>query len=132
MITVASFSFPYEAQLAKAKLESEGIPAFVLDEHTINMQWLYSNAMGGVRVQVPNPYLEQASKILSKDYSQALVQEKGIDLPTCLECGSENVEPIIKGKKMAFVVFLFFNFPLWPFKRHVKCLECGSVNEFNS
>ncbi|OVZ14779.1 hypothetical protein CDO47_30295, partial [Pseudomonas aeruginosa] len=23
------------------------------DEHTINMQWLYSNALGGVRLQVP-------------------------------------------------------------------------------
>lgn len=132
MVTVASFSFPYEAQLARAKLESEGIPAFVVDEHTINMQWLYSNAMGGVRVQVPDSCLQTALEILSQDYSEALVQEQGIDLPICLECGSKNVEPQIRGKKMAFVVFLFFNFPLWPFKRRVKCLQCGAVNEFNS
>tara|TARA_R100001143_G_scaffold755_1_gene2242 strand:- start:4968 stop:5165 length:198 start_codon:yes stop_codon:yes gene_type:complete len=46
--TVATFSFPHEAHIARAKLESEGIPALVADEHTINMQWLYSNALGGV------------------------------------------------------------------------------------
>ena len=43
MVTIATFSFPYEAQIARAKLDSEGIPATVADEHTINMQWLYSN-----------------------------------------------------------------------------------------
>lgn len=131
MITVASFSFPIDAQMARAKLESEGIPAFILDEHTINMQWLYSNALGGVRVQVPGSCAENALKILQTDFSEALVREQGIDRAKCLSCGSERIEPQIKGKKMAFVVFLFFSFPLWPFKRLVKCLECGDVNEFS-
>ena len=44
--TIATYSFPYEAQIARARLDSEGIPAFVADEQTINMQWLYSNALG--------------------------------------------------------------------------------------
>ena len=48
MITVARFSFPHEAYIAKASLEAAGIDSFIADEHTINMQWLYSNAMGGV------------------------------------------------------------------------------------
>ena len=78
MITVARFSLPYEAQLARAKLESEGVPAFVADEHTINMQWLFSNALGGVRVQVPNSYGHVAVGILSKDHSEALVREQGM------------------------------------------------------
>ncbi|MGJ3255801.1 MAG: DUF2007 domain-containing protein [Alcanivorax sp.] len=47
MITVARFSMPDEAHIAKSRLESEGIPAFVADEHTVGMNWLYSNAMGG-------------------------------------------------------------------------------------
>jgi len=116
--------------MARAKLDSEGIPAFVADEHTINMQWLYSNAMGGVRLKVPSSVAERAIDILATDYSEALIQEQGVDLPKCPSCGSENIEPQIKGKKMAFIVFLFFNFPLWPYKRTVKCLDCGEISEF--
>lgn len=130
MITVASFSLPYEAQLARSKLESEGIPAFVADEHTINMQWLYSNALGGVRVLVPDSCAETARDILRTDYSSGLIEEQGIDLPCCPECGSSNIEAQTKGKQMAFVVFLFFCFPLWPFKRLIKCMDCGAVNEY--
>ncbi len=72
LITVASFSFPHEAHIARAKLDSEGIPATLADEYTIGMQWLYSNALGGVKVQVPEPYAQQAVEILAQDNSDLL------------------------------------------------------------
>ena len=40
LIVVARFSLPYEAQI-RASLDAAGIPAFIADEHTINMNWLY-------------------------------------------------------------------------------------------
>lgn len=58
--TISTYTFPYEAQIAWAKLDSEQIPALIADEHTINMQWLYSNALGGARLQVPEEYVESA------------------------------------------------------------------------
>ncbi|MDZ4299014.1 MAG: DUF2007 domain-containing protein [Moraxellaceae bacterium] len=67
MITVARFSLAIEAHIARAKLESEGIPAFVADEHTVTAQWLYSNAIGGVRLQVPDSYVESSGKLMSGD-----------------------------------------------------------------
>ena len=67
LTTVARYSLPYEAHLARARLESEGIPAFVADEHTINMQWLYSDALGGVRLQVPEPWALRALSVLAED-----------------------------------------------------------------
>jgi hypothetical protein len=48
--TVATFSKPEEAHLFRTRLEAAGIPAYVQDEHLIQMDWLYSNAIGGVRV----------------------------------------------------------------------------------
>lgn len=72
LATIASFSFAHEAYIARAKLESEGIPVALSDEHTINMQWLYSNALGGVKVQVPTPFAEQAIEILLQDNSDLL------------------------------------------------------------
>ena len=130
MITIATFSLPIEAQIARAKLDSEGIPAFVADEHTINAQWLYSNALGGVRLQVPDCFAEQANNILAQDYSELLIAEQGIDSKHCLYCGNEKLEPIKKTKRIAFIVFFFFNIPL-PFKTQFACLRCGKINEFN-
>ncbi|EKF46219.1 hypothetical protein J694_3758 [Acinetobacter sp. 1281984] len=36
-ILVKTFSFPYEAQIAKTQLEAFGIPVRIENEHTINM-----------------------------------------------------------------------------------------------
>lgn len=68
--TIASFSLPYEAQIAKSFLESEGIATMITDEHTINMDWFYSNALGGVRLNVLSGDADRASELLAKDYSQ--------------------------------------------------------------
>jgi hypothetical protein len=81
MITIARYSLAIEAHIARAKLESEGIPAFVADEHTITADWLYSNAMGGVRLQVPDAFVEQARTILATDFSEDLIAEQGHEAP---------------------------------------------------
>ncbi|MCB0739046.1 MAG: DUF2007 domain-containing protein, partial [Bacteroidetes bacterium] len=99
--TIRSYSLPIEAQIAKAKLESEGIPVFLADENTINMQWLYSNAMGGVRLQVPDPYVDQALTILSVDESEIVENQEGYDAILCEACGSKNTRIYQKGKRMA-------------------------------
>ncbi len=72
LVTIASFSFPHEAHIARAKLDSEGIPAVLADEFTISMQWLYSNALGGVKVQVPPSCAQRALEILAQDDSDLL------------------------------------------------------------
>ena len=124
-VAIASFSFPHEAHVARASLESAGIPAVVADEHTINMQWLYSNALGGVKVLVPPEYVDEALKILECDFSNELdsVTESGENI--CPSCNSENTEYHIKHKKQAFVVFIMLGFPLFFYKRGFKCNDCG-------
>jgi len=79
LTTIASYSFPYEAHIARAKLESEGIPAFVADEHTISMQWLYSNALGGVRLQVADNLRDAALKILNEEKTNIVTIEDPIE-----------------------------------------------------
>jgi hypothetical protein len=72
LVTIASFCFPHEAHIARAKLESENIPVVVADEFTISMQWLYSNALGGVKIQVPPSCVQRAIEILAQDDSDLL------------------------------------------------------------
>ena len=129
LTTIATYSFPYEAQIARAKLDSEGIPAFIADEQTINMQWLYSNAMGGVRLQVPEPYIQQALDLLAEDSSEVVEREQGIDITPCSACGSTDTEPYQKGRRWAFLAFLGLDFPLFPVKNTVRCQKCGYIEK---
>jgi len=127
--TIASFSFPHEAQIAKTSLDAAGIPAFIADEHTINMQWLYSNALGGVKLQVPLQFAEKAKELLAQDLSALVDEECGKIEITCKKCGSSNTEPYTKGKKFAFITWLFLGFPLLFYKYGVKCKECGGFTK---
>jgi hypothetical protein len=69
LVTIARYSWPYEAELAKSHLEAAGIMAFVTDEYMVNLNWFYSNAMGGLRLQVAEQDVEAAKEILAQDLS---------------------------------------------------------------
>jgi RNA polymerase subunit RPABC4/transcription elongation factor Spt4 len=64
LVTVTKCSLPGEAHAIRMRLEAENIPVFLFDEFTITMDWLLSNAIGGVKVQVPDHALERAREIL--------------------------------------------------------------------
>jgi len=63
-VTVAQFSLGTEAHIFRARLEAENIPAYVADEHQINANWLWSNALGGVKVRVPETCVERAYAVM--------------------------------------------------------------------
>jgi len=128
-IVVARFSFPYEAQIARANLDAAGIPAFIADEHTINMNWLYSNALGGVRLMVPRSRFAEAKIILEADFSAQLEPEPLMEPKLCPNCGSTEVEPHTRGKKPAFLVFLLLGFPLFFYQHGWRCRQCNTFWE---
>jgi hypothetical protein len=112
LVVVATFSFPHEAQIARANLESAGIPAVVENEHTVNMNWLYSNAIGGVRVLVPQTAVDDAMTILEADFSADLEAEyPSENTPTCPHCGSPDLKPYTRGKKSAFLTIVLLISP---------------------
>ncbi|HEY5793111.1 MAG TPA: DUF2007 domain-containing protein [Chthoniobacterales bacterium] len=66
MITLARFEKPEEAHLVRMRLEAGGVPAFIQDENSIQIQWMYSNALGGVRLQIAEEDFERAKEILNE------------------------------------------------------------------
>lgn len=63
-VTVANFSNAFNMNVVKGRLESEGIPAFAKDEHTIGVNPLYDNAVGGIKLQVSEEHEADARRIL--------------------------------------------------------------------
>jgi tetratricopeptide (TPR) repeat protein len=66
LVTIARFSHATEAYIPKTRLEAEGLWAFVADAETVTMNWLYSNAIGGVKLQVCEADVERALEILNR------------------------------------------------------------------
>ena len=63
--TVARSLMPAELQVLRARLESEGIPAFVADGEINRMNALWSIAVGGARLMVPREFETEARQIIA-------------------------------------------------------------------
>jgi DNA-directed RNA polymerase subunit RPC12/RpoP len=93
------------------------------------MNWLYSNAIGGVKLQVQESDVERSLEILGLDPSGTELGESEEDEKDdewrCPNCDSLNVRFERYSKWGIFLPWLLLNFPL-PFpKRKWKCAECG-------
>ena len=126
--TVASFRDLPLAELARTKLESEGVDSFLLNKHHIGINWLYSQALGGVKVQVNANDFDIAQKILNTDESDYLNQS-GINFPKvndndlCEHCHSPNIEHI-KYSRLSGAIMLL-GIPLLFWGTRLKCKDCG-------
>jgi hypothetical protein len=66
LVTIGVYQSDVEANLVKNKLEAIGIKAYLAGEEAANMAWLYSTAMGGIRVQVAGSDAEDAASFLEE------------------------------------------------------------------
>ncbi|MGJ8635090.1 MAG: hypothetical protein ACSHX7_14335 [Luteolibacter sp.] len=74
METVATFSKGEDAYLFRSFLESEGIAAHVFDEYVAQNYWLYTNAVGGIRVAVDVEDAAEAER-LYRSYEETVFAE---------------------------------------------------------
>lgn len=74
MITVATFDFLTDARIAMGRLQAEGIPCVLMDENLVQVDWLYSIAVGGIKLQVAPEDAARALEVLGTDYSGLLDQ----------------------------------------------------------
>jgi len=74
-VTIKVFVHPNDCIIAKAKLESEGIQCFVLNEITIQVDPLLSNAVGGAKLQVHEADAKRALEILEQESEPEIEDE---------------------------------------------------------
>lgn len=133
-ITILTFTYPHEAHLPKSVLEAEGIPVFLKDELTSQVHNFYSNAIGGVKLQVPEAELEKAYELLKdgglipelEDNVKIEVVKKDKTLKTkkCPFCSSDEISRKKQVNILSTIIFLILGalFPL--FKSTYLCHKC--------
>jgi len=70
LVTIRSFWYLAEAELAKGLLDSAGIECFLFDENIVGLGW-YANAVHGVKLRVDAENVETANRILEESMVQA-------------------------------------------------------------
>jgi len=63
-VTVARSLEPLQIEMLRARLQAEGVRAFVVDAGINQANALYSIAIGGVRLMVPRESAEEARRII--------------------------------------------------------------------
>lgn len=64
LVTIARFSEPLQAALARNDLQAAGIKSVLLDESFASTVWYLTTAVGGIRLQVAAEDAERAAAIL--------------------------------------------------------------------
>lgn len=128
-VTVATFWNPAEAHIARIKLESEEIDCVIVDENLVATQWLWANAIGGIKVQVPEDQVERALGFLESRPAAPLVNTSGEPvfdgLVRCPQCGSDDIYLQRFSRRFSFLSILLLGLPLPFIQRRQRCTACG-------
>ena len=122
--TIATFENPIDAHLLRVELENAGFTVYIADENLIGVQPLFSNAIGGVKVQVPTEQKDDAILLINN-----LAEENKKDA-RCPQCESTKIQFNFKssrsGKSLLshFIALLTFTHPLYV-SRVNRCLDCN-------
>jgi len=115
MKIVAAYSKSEDAYLAKTRLEASGINASIRDDLTVSLYWLYSDAIGGVKVVVEDEDYDRAREAL-------MLPKVDAGLLRCPHCGSDEVK--LRELSPLAAISIGIGFVL-PFRsRRADCLHC--------
>jgi len=124
LVTIGSYSTSYEASLVRGELEAFDIDATLADENTVSINWLWSNALGGVKVQVPESEVAEALGILGTERSDEPDEPDVPRATVCPGCGSSHTRYFLD-KRGTFLTWLVLGVPVMPAISKRVCDDCG-------
>ena len=116
---VAAFDYLSDAEMLKAKLESEEIPVELKDSYILQTNPFISSALGWVKVLVPTNFAEQATAIYNEVRSYAQDNEgKPI---ICTNCKSNKSVHYLRRDSFLYKLFPFFA------PKAYQCTQCEMI-----
>ena len=125
LFIICRFRDVHEALLAQVTLESAGIESFLADENTVRMDWMWSNAIGGVKLMVRDEDAAEAADLLEQPIPERL-DVPGVgeyEQPKCPQCGSLEVIFEEMNDRIAYGS-VFVGVPLPLHRQGWKCRSC--------
>lgn len=127
-VQIDAFTHEIDAHLSGMRLEWAGIRCFYYDEHVVAVNWLYSFAVGRVKLKVAAADAERAIEIL-REPPAATVPDKSVTydpaLPRCPQCESPDVYPEKVNRRLSYALWLLVGGPIAIPTKSWKCIDCG-------
>ncbi len=122
LVTIATFGTTTDAHLARMRLESVGIDCFLDNENIVDANWLWSTAVGGVKVKVRRSDAKAAVDALQMHVADEDVEASSA--PPCPTCGCTTVFYQRISPRKAILSLFLLGFPLPFIKPTWKCRDC--------
>jgi hypothetical protein len=123
-VTVATFWTAPDAHIARLRIESQDIPCLIADENIVSTQWLWANAVGGIKLQVPAEDAAAARQLL-KEVAPGVLSDEPDSTVYCPRCDSRDVTVERFSRRLAFLTILLLGAPLPFIVRRSQCQSCG-------
>jgi len=128
LITIATTYNIVEAEFYKNQLEAAGFEVYLADENIVGAYNLLANAVGGIKIRVPEDAAVQAEAFLEELGKAEIVEGEMEDADTgygeCEKCQSRDLSPY--GEALGWKgILLFFGIPLVKPKLRLTCNKCG-------
>ena len=120
LVVLRTFSFPSEAEIARGRLEAEGIPAVVLQGEIVAMNWIFSPGVGWVKLCVRQEDAARAAVALDQDLARPEPEMR------CPGCGSADVHYQKYNLRGVYASILALKIPLPVRKDRWVCRRCGA------
>ena len=127
-VQVDAFIHLIDADLARARLEWHGIECFAFNENVVAVNWLYSLAIGGVKLKVSRADAVRAIEILQEEPGRVEVpHEAGTETQediVCPRCNSPDIFPERLLRRLVYASWLVLGMPLPIITRKWRCMDC--------
>ena len=120
LVVIRAFSFPSEAEIARGRLEAEDIPAVVMQGEITDMNWLFSNMVGGAKLCVREQDVQRALDVLDWNADAPHPDTR------CPWCGSGQIHYQKYNLRWIYALILLFKLPLPIKKERWTCESCGA------
>jgi len=122
LVTVKTFDNYFSASIILTRLQAEGIECYLKDEHTVTIDPILSNAIGGIKLVVKKEDEEAVVKLLRAYHIGYMLSA------TCPECGSNSFSYITKPKASnyltAILTWMLSSYAMAPDYIY-QCGNCG-------
>ncbi len=122
-VAVHAYGNYIDAHIAKGQLEEEGIACWLKDEHLVSTMPIWTQAVGGIKLMVPESDLERTREVL-----QSLETAKQQNT-VCPKCNSHNVTFVSTPRKVSNWLSVLLGFFVlsyaMPVDKVYHCFDCG-------
>lgn len=126
MVMLRTFDNYFLANITLTKLQDAGIDCFLKDEHTVTMDPILSNAIGGIKLVVKEEDAEEAKQLLAQFDEDYLKSVK------CPQCGATSINQVNKPGATNFLTailtWMFSSYAVAP-QQVYQCGNCGYESE---